>query len=335
MLVQRFLFLGFLCFGVMALAFLLLEMRYAQAQNAEAPQAIVEFVALQAEDKAAFADPCAEYHETIRKGGGYLSVIIDDMGLSAYTARFIAIKDYPLTLSFLPYAGDLDAKVSKAQAAGHEVMLHMPMEAVGRQDREAYMVTADESHEESLQKIDAALARIKDVRGLNNHMGSRVTSDADKMAIIMDEVKKRGLFFVDSKTIASSVVERVAAEKGVPFIARDIFLDDANDARRPIFRLYQAARRAKDKGYAVAIGHPVHATYQDLKGFFKTMRHDKSLRHLRFVTISEAMRARDCLVARTRAKQYASGAVLAATEHHQGWVQAVLDSFSARYQKEF
>jgi len=229
-----------------------------------------------------------------------------------------ALTDAPLTMAFLPYAKGLDSMTFESIANGHEVMLHMPMEPQSAKLRDQHMILKDESHAASIQKLESSIKKVKRATGVNNHMGSLVTSDAEKMQVILQLIKTHDLFFVDSITIAGSVAEKTARDMGIKTIGRDVFLDHAGDTKTVAYRLIQAANKAKKNGVAVAIGHPLKATYRDLKAFVQ----EKRPKNVTFVTISEAMRIRDCLQG---IAAFGADDITIRTERHKTWVQDILD----------
>ncbi|PZO85081.1 MAG: hypothetical protein DI626_07740 [Micavibrio aeruginosavorus] len=108
--------------------------------------------------------------------------------------------------------------------------------------------------------------------GINNHMGSRLTQDKDAMARLMQILKKRGLYFVDSKTIDTSVAARQAAAAGIPYAERDVFLDHQDTEAFVAAALVKTEAVAKRRGYAVAIGHPKDHTINALKRWIPTLK---------------------------------------------------------------
>jgi polysaccharide deacetylase 2 family uncharacterized protein YibQ len=100
--------------------------------------------------------------------------------------------------------------------------------------------------------------------GVNNHMGSKFTADADGMNLVINDLKERNLFFLDSRTSAKTVGEKLAREQGLPTLSRDVFLDDVIDEMAILRQLEQTERTARHKGYAVAIGHPHAVTMEVL-----------------------------------------------------------------------
>lgn len=109
------------------------------------------------------------------------------------------------------------------------------------------------------------LQKFKNVRGINNHMGSQFTEDKRRMNYVMDVLRDNNLFFLDSKTSAQSVGRSVAREKRVAYAHRHVFLDNENRIDYVNKQLRLAENIARRNGYAVAIGHPKSATYQALK----------------------------------------------------------------------
>jgi polysaccharide deacetylase 2 family uncharacterized protein YibQ len=154
-------------------------------------------------------------------------VVIDDLGLDrARTAEVIRLRG-PLTLSFMTYASDLAQQTEIARRAGHELFLHVPMEAVDRhEDPGPHGLFTSQSRDEILDRLRWGLTRFDGFVGINNHMGSKFTADANSMAPVMAELHARGLAFLDSRTSAASTGVRLAVAYGVPHAARDVFLDD-------------------------------------------------------------------------------------------------------------
>ena len=115
-----------------------------------------------------------------------------------------------------------------------------------------------------LERLRWALDQFPAYIGINNHMGSRFTTDSAGMAVVLGELKRRGLMFLDSRTTGSSVGHRLALEIGVPFAERNVFLDNDNDLLKVQAQLRELEAVARKSGQAVAIGHPRDATIQAL-----------------------------------------------------------------------
>ena len=199
-------------------------------------------------------------------GRPLIAIVIDDLGHNgARVGRAIALPA-PLTLAFLPYGRELPALVARARAAGHEILVHIPMEPLAAAEDpgpEALLIGLAES--ELRRRLRWNLERFEGYVGVNNHMGSRFSADEEGMALVMAEIKARDLLFVDSRTTAETVATRLARRFGVPEAQRDVFLDDvqtSDNVRRALARLEEVARK---QGYAVAIGHPHAVTLTALE----------------------------------------------------------------------
>lgn len=209
----------------------------------------------------------------------YVAIVIDDMGVSAkHTRDMISIKA-PLTSSFLTYGNNLKEFYEAAKYAGHEIIMHTPMEPKVEADLAPDTLRVQMSDEEIREGFLKMLSKFEDVdlKGINNHMGSRFTESAAKLDVVMSVLKEKGLFFLDSKTSQYSQGREVAQMEGVQYITRDVFLDNENDYQYVMNQLQQTETIALKNGYAVAIGHPKDATYKALKDWLQTLE-DKGLK---------------------------------------------------------
>lgn len=202
---------------------------------------------------------------SVPSGALKIAIVIDDLGLDSARGRRTEDLPAPLTLAFLPYAPKVAEKARAARAKGHEILVHMPMEPLGAQaDSGPVTLKESMSPEDFRRLLESNLDALDGYVGINNHMGSRLTSDAGAMALVMEALAARGLLFLDSRTTPETVAERTAQAHGVPSLARDVFLDDDPSpaaVRESLRRLEETARR---KGSAVAIGHPKDATLDAL-----------------------------------------------------------------------
>jgi hypothetical protein len=194
-----------------------------------------------------------------------VAIVIDDLGLDRpRTERVIALAP-AVTLSFLAYSGDLPRLTEAARHAGHEMIVHVPMEPVNTKiNMGPNGLATNQPKEEVLRRLNWDLARFVGYVGINNHMGSRFTGDSQAMGWVIEELKARGLMFLDSRTIATSIGAKAAAADGVPFGERDVFLDDEQTATAVDQQLKEVEAVAKRKGTAIAIGHPHDITIATL-----------------------------------------------------------------------
>lgn len=201
-----------------------------------------------------------------------VAIVIDDLGPDrTRTTRVVALAP-ALTLSFLAYSADLPRLTEMARRAGHETMVHVPMEPVNtKMDMGPNGLATNQAKEEVLRRLDWDLSRFNGYVGINNHMGSRFTGDAQAMGWVMDELRARGLMFLDSRTIATTVAAKTAAAEGVPFAERDVFLDDEQTAIAVDQRLREVESIAKKRGTVIAIGHPHDATITALASWIPSL----------------------------------------------------------------
>jgi polysaccharide deacetylase 2 family uncharacterized protein YibQ len=201
-----------------------------------------------------------------------VAIVLDDLGLDRVrTAEAIRLSG-PLTLSFMTYASELAAQAQAARHAGHELLLHVPMEPVDRQeDPGPHGLFTALSGEEVIERLRWGLARFDGYVGINNHMGSKFTADERGMAPVMEELRARGLMFLDSRTSSSSAGIRLAIAYGVPHAARDVFLDDNQTPAAIAKELARVEQLARQHGSAIAIGHPHDATLAALKIWLPTL----------------------------------------------------------------
>lgn len=213
-------------------------------------------------------------------------VIIDDLGLDEQATEYLAGIAGPYTLAFLPYADNLQAQTTSVKEAGHELMVHLPMQSHSTTaDPGTNALLANLSFDEFGRRMEWNLTRFNGYVGINNHMGSLLTENPALMVRLMARLRREGLLFVDSLTTPKSVGERAAKAVDVPFLARDVFID--NERSRGYIRrqLATTERIAKLRGYAVAIGHPYPETLAALSEWQKTLE----FKGFRLVPVSQIM----------------------------------------------
>lgn len=203
-------------------------------------------------------------------GGASVAIVIDDLGLNpARTDKVIALKG-PLTLSFLPYGGLVRPLARQAKAAGHEVMLHLPMEPLGNEDPGPHALLVRQTPEQLLAQLDWALDRFDGYVGINNHMGSRFTENVDALRVVMEGLKGRHLFFLDSQTSQHSRAFEVALAAHIPALKRDVFIDHEIDPVKIAAQIAIFEDVARRTGSAIAIAHPHEETMAALAQWLET-----------------------------------------------------------------
>ncbi len=217
-----------------------------------------------------------------------IAIVMDDLGLDVRRSNRTVALPAPLTLAYLPYARTVTSQSAQARAAGHEILLHMPMEPSGPADPGPNALLTALTETELQRRVSDALDRVPQAIGLNNHMGSRFTANALGMRVVMRELRRRGLLFLDSLTSPRSTGRLVGAELSVPTITRDIFLDDTDSRAEVRKRLEETERVARRTGTAIAIGHPRDNTLLELGPWMETVQS----RGFVLVPLSQIVRAR-------------------------------------------
>ena len=194
-----------------------------------------------------------------------LSIIIDDIGHNRAAGERVIALPGPVALAIMPFTRNVQALAQLAAAAGKPVMLHLPMEnmaglAIGEGGLNTQMERAGFD-----AQLQASLNAFSPIQGVNNHMGSKLTADRERMDWLMARLGERKLFFVDSRTTKDTQAAFAAQAQGVASVSRDIFLDNQRndvDLERE-FKLVLA--RARKQGSAVLIGHPYPETLRFLE----------------------------------------------------------------------
>ena len=223
-------------------------------------------------------------------GGPQLAIVIDDLGPAPALSRRAIQLPMPVTLAFLPYADSLPTLTASARARGHEVYLHLPMEPIGSPYPGPNAILVGLEPDELRRRLGWAFDRVPLATGVNNHMGSRATSEPETMLAVLQEVRGRGLDFVDSRTSPLSVGAGLAAHLGVPHTARDVFLDNNPATGAVLLQLNLAERLARRQGHALAIGHPYPTTLAALERWLP----EAQARGLRIVRAQDLIASKAC-----------------------------------------
>lgn len=186
---------------------------------------------------------------------GRLAVVIDDAGLDLESQRIYEEIGVPLTLAVMPnkmYTSEAAAEWSRY---GMPVILHQPMEPVSGSGMEEKTILTSMSDEAIRYMLKESLEQIPQAVGINNHQGSRATTDARVMRVVMNELSHRGLFFFDSRTNTTTAADSAAASYGVPYARNDLFVDNSADEGEIRAMIQEGANRAKARGSYIIIGH--------------------------------------------------------------------------------
>lgn len=185
-----------------------------------------------------------------------IAIIIDDIGYRKTDFSALSL-DGQFTYAIVPYAPHTQTIANAVHNSQREVMAHVPMEAVDNNHLLGKgALRVEMSEQETRQKIRDILNNIPNVSGINNHMGSRFTTHPKQLGWLMDELSQQQLYFLDSKTTAYSMAERVAVRHGLRTGHRHIFLDNQLDKEYLTKQFNKLVAISKRYNYAIAIAHP-------------------------------------------------------------------------------
>ncbi len=215
-----------------------------------------------------------------------IAVIIDDIGYSYESGARVIKSELPITCSILPARPHSIKLARLAHQHGKEVMLHLPMQASKSKKLGHGALTTEMSKQEFIRTVDISIDAIPYARGVNNHMGSLLTSNQSYMEWLMQTIANRdeNLFFIDSRTSAQTVAGDTALSYHIPSLHRDVFLDaTANDHKFVRLQVKRLIKIAQQKGYALAIGHPHWSTISVLEEELSKLSDEE----VQLVTVSE------------------------------------------------
>ncbi len=208
-----------------------------------------------------------------------IAFIIDDIGEYELGIRSLASLKIPITASILPDSPHAarESALSKKYSAV-EAMLHIPMQPKNSSQGNyngGKVLKLDSSSTVIRQLLTRAKRIVPSARGLNNHQGSLATSNRNLMKKLMKEVRKSGLYFIDSRTDSDTVAAVVAKEYGVPVASRAVFLDHKKSYEHSMEQIRILVDTAVIKGHAIAIGHPFETTIKAIKDSIRYIKKRK------------------------------------------------------------
>jgi len=184
-----------------------------------------------------------------------VAVVIDDVGYNLEELQVFLDFPGPLTLSVLPNLPHSEESARRVFAAGKELLLHLPMEAENGSDPGPGAILTSQDDEEIRRLLDAGFSQVPQAAGMNNHMGSRATADPRVMNVVMDYLKSSRRYFLDSRTTKETLGPETARAHAVPYLERDIFLDNETQTQAIRQSLEKGIEVARTEGSAVMIGH--------------------------------------------------------------------------------
>jgi polysaccharide deacetylase 2 family uncharacterized protein YibQ len=201
-----------------------------------------------------------------------VALIMDDMGYSLDAMYDILSLQEPITVAIIPFSPLGDETAQIAHQNGLEILLHLPLESINNTEANygiEGIISTEMSEQEIISRVERNLDQVPYISGVNNHMGSKVTPNEAMMHTILQPLKQRDLFFVDSRTTGRSVAYDVALKMEIPAARRHVFLDnelDEDSIREKLVELFTLAQR---QGEAVGICHPLPETLKVLKESFQ------------------------------------------------------------------
>lgn len=199
-----------------------------------------------------------------------VALVIDDFGNHMSGTEEMLRLSVPFTVAVMPFLPTTKEDAEKAHAQGLDVIIHMPMEPV--RGKRSWLgpgaITTDLSDEEIRSRVRAATEDVPYAVGMNNHMGSKATADPRVMRIVLEVCKEKGLFFLDSRTSARSVVGPISAELGVRTASNQLFLDEVYTYKHIHRQLDRFKKHLNGHETCIMIGHvgpPGPKTAQALK----------------------------------------------------------------------
>ena len=208
---------------------------------------------------------------------GKLAIVIDDFGYRPAQENQVIALPSNISVAVLPNAPHAREMATKAHNAGHEVLIHLPMAPLSKQPLEKDTLRPEMSSGEIERIIRDSVNKVPYAVGLNNHMGSAMTSSLFGMQKVMQSLGQYKLYFLDSMTIGNSQSMRAAAGTNVKVIKRKVFLDDTQNEADIRFQFNRAVELARRNGSAIAIGHPHPSTVRVLQQMVYSLPSDITL----------------------------------------------------------
>jgi polysaccharide deacetylase 2 family uncharacterized protein YibQ len=216
---------------------------------------------------------------------GSIALVLDDWGYNLKNQNFITDNRFHVTLSILPFKVYSTEIARLANQNNKDVIVHMPMEPHNKEhyglEENTLLSTMD--NKTIVRILDSAFASVPMAKGLSNHMGSKATEDSRLMRVILEYLKNKNLFFLDSFVTNKTVCRTLAKNLHMGFLQRDVFIDNNADSNYIRAQILKLAQRAKRVGVAVGIGHDRPSTVTVLKEIIPELEAEG----YRFVNLSE------------------------------------------------
>ena len=206
-----------------------------------------------------------------------LAIVIDDVGYHSKEDAAVFAMPREISVAIIPAAPYARVRNQEAKSQGRDILIHMPMQPISAIKIEDGGLHLGMSAAQVNDRVNTAKNIVRDAIGMNNHMGSAATADVNLMTHLMNTLREKHLFFLDSRTIGKSVAGKIAKEQGVRSLDRHIFLDDSNELADVQHQFQSAIRYARKHGTAIAIGHPRPNTIAVLQAGLRNLPEDIQL----------------------------------------------------------
>ncbi len=219
-----------------------------------------------------------------------VAIIIDDIGYDLVPVKELLKVNADITYSILPFLIHSREAAEMLHKANKEILLHLPMEPVSypREKPGSGALFTDMNNEELVFQLEKDIEAVPYIAGINNHMGSKFMEDKEKLAVIFSKLKKRNLFFIDSRTAANSEAFAAAQKVGLQIAARKIFLDNSRDYNEIYNNLINITKNNGDVSPLIVIGHPHPETIRAIKDATRVLREKGIL----IVPVSQVIKAK-------------------------------------------
>ncbi len=218
--------------------------------------------------KASIPETPARSPQSVERRNRQVAIVIDDIGFDLRLVEELVKIRAPIAFAILPYTPHAAEAARLLHRAGKEILLHLPMEprSYPEENPGAGTLFTKMNAGELRRQIETNLSRVPYASGVNNHMGSLFMENEAGLSVVMEELAKRGLFFVDSRTTPNTLGRETAARAGVRFAERTIFIDHRRGYTAALSNLTQPHRLAWEKGKPLLlIGHPHGETIRALR----------------------------------------------------------------------
>ncbi|WP_338015682.1 divergent polysaccharide deacetylase family protein [Photorhabdus bodei] len=214
---------------------------------------------------------------SLQASAARLAIVIDDFGYRPHNENKILQMPVAVSIAILPDSPHGREMAEKAYKQGREILIHLPMAPLSKQLLEPDTLQPTMSSEDIDRIIQRAIQKVPYAVGINNHMGSAMTSSLPGMQKVMHSLSGYNLYFLDSVTIGNTQATKAAQGTPVRVIRRNVFLDDVQSEAETRHQLNRAISIARKNGSAIAIGHPHSTTIRALQQMLPTLPADIEL----------------------------------------------------------